>query len=397
LQIQSEFLFFFLALAMGLFFSELFEKLRLPYVVALIIAGIAIGPLGLNIIQLTPTLLFFGAIGAVFLMLMAGIEVRTDILGQVEKKVIVLAIMNGAIPAVIGFFVASLLGFDFLTAVILGTVFISSSIAVIIPSLEERGLIDTDIGAVIIGSTVVEDMASLFILALIFQIANPTSVLPLPLFIVAFVASVVGLRYILPRFEAWFFSERHHEKFEDELRFVIIVTVAVVVLFQFLGIEAIIAGFIVGFILSNIVRSHRLSNKLHAISYGIFIPVFLIIIGIETDLTAFIGASDVLIATITIIISLIASKLLSGFVASRFLGFSEKTSLLIGSSSIPQLSTTLAVAFVAAELGILDPSIGVSIVILSIVTVLIAPFLIRVLAPRVPEFDVAESELPPYK
>jgi len=390
--VQSEFLIFFIMLAMGLFFSELFERLRLPYVIALIFAGILVGPLGFDIFELTPTILFFGEIGAVFLMFMAGIEVRTDILGKVEKKVIILALMNGAIPALVGFIVAHFFGFDLLTALIIGTIFISSSIAVIVPSLEDRGLIDTDIGAVIIGATVVEDMASLFILAIIFQSVTPRTALPLPVFIAAFALAAIGLKVVMPRFEKWFFSERNPDKFEDEIRFVIIITIAVVVLFEFIGVHPIIAGFLVGFTLSTVVRSHKLSNKLHAISYGIFIPVFLIEIGIETDLTAFISATSVLIVTFAIIGSLIASKLLSGFLAGRFIGFSGKTSLLIGSASIPQLSTTLAVAFIASELGLFDPSLEATIVVLSIVTVLVAPFLIKVLTPHVPELSEVISE-----
>jgi Kef-type K+ transport system membrane component KefB len=374
-------------LAMGLFLSETFERIRLPYVVALIFAGILLGPLGLDIFELTPTILFFGTIGAVFLMFMAGIEIRTDILGRVSKKVIILAALNGIIPAIAGYTIAHFFGFDPFTAIIIGTIFISSSVAVIVPSLEERGLIETDIGAVIVGATIIEDMASLFILAIIFQVASPRAALPLPIFIAAFAIAVIGLKLILPRFETWFFSERNPDQFEDELRFVIIITIAVVILFEFLGIHPIIAGFLVGFVLSKIVRSHKLTNKLHAISYGIFIPIFLIEIGIETDLTAFASAGNLLIATFVIIVGLLASKLISGFIAGRLGGFSSKTSLLIGSTSIPQLSTTLAVAFVASELGLFDPSLEASIVVLSIVTVLIAPFLIRFLAPRVPETE----------
>jgi Kef-type K+ transport system membrane component KefB len=300
--------------------------------------------------------------------------------------------MNGTIPAIIGFTVAHFFGFDLLTAIIIGTIFISSSIAVIIPSLEEKGLIDTDIGAVIIGATVIEDMVSLFILAVIFQSASPRTGLSLPVFIATFALSALGLKIIIPRFERWFFSERNPDKFEDEVRFIIIITIAVVVLFEFIGVHPIIAGFLVGFILSSVVRSHKLSNKLHAISYGIFIPVFLIEIGVETDLTAFISATGILVATIAIIGGLIVSKLLSGFLAGRIAGFSGKTSLLIGSASIPQLSTTLAVAFIASELGLFNPGLEASIVVLSIVTVIVAPFLIRMLAPRVPEATEVISE-----
>ena len=102
----SEYTGFVIILASGLFFSEFFKRLRLPYVVALIIAGIAIGPLGLNIIQLTPPIIFLGSVGAVFVMFMAGMEVRTTLLNRMKKKLLVLVLINGGIPAIVGFSIA---------------------------------------------------------------------------------------------------------------------------------------------------------------------------------------------------------------------------------------------------------------------------------------------------
>lgn len=116
-------------------------------------------------IELTPSMLFLGSVGDVFLMFIAGMEVRTDILAKMEKKLIILALMNGGIPALVGFTETFLFGYEILTAIIVGTIFISSSIAVIIPSLEEKNLISTDIGAVIIGAAIVEDLGSLFLLS----------------------------------------------------------------------------------------------------------------------------------------------------------------------------------------------------------------------------------------
>lgn len=119
---------------------------------ALLLAGIVIGPLDLNVVELTPQMLFLGSIGAVFLMFMAGMEVRTDILAKMGWTLAIPALMKRIIPPLVGFIVTSLFGYELLTAMIVGTLFISSSIAVIILSLEEKGLISTEIGAFIIGA-----------------------------------------------------------------------------------------------------------------------------------------------------------------------------------------------------------------------------------------------------
>lgn len=376
---MSESIGFLVILASGLFFSEFFKRLHLPYVVALIIAGIVIGPLGLDIIELTPSILFLGSMGAIFLMFMAGMEARTDVLAQMRKKLAILVLMNGTIPGIVGFSVTFLFGYELLTAIIVGTIFISSSIAVIIPTLEEKNMISTDVGAVIIGAVILEDLGSLFFLAAVLQTTDPTTMLPLPLLIIAVALSVLVLKILLPKIERWFFKRRERRKFEGELQFVLIATVAVAVYFEFLGMHAIVAGFLVGLILSESIKHHQIKSKLHAISYGIFIPIFFLETGIKTDLTVFFRVPDAMYLMGAIIGGSIASKLLSGYVAGRLIGFPKRTSLLIGTASTPQLSTSLAVAFIALELGLFDSSLQVSIVILSMITVLLAPVMIGLL------------------
>jgi len=376
----SEYIVFLIILASGLFFSEIFKRLHLPYVVALIAAGILIGPLGLDIVELTPSMKFLGSLGSVFLMFMAGMEVRTDILAKNKKRLIIIALINGGIPAIVGFTMTYFFGYDLLASLLIGTIFISSSIAVIIPSLEEKGLMSTDIGTLIVGSVMIEDVGSLFILSLLLQTANPTTALPLPAFIAIVVLSIIGLKSILPRIEAEFFKRRARAGFEEKLQFVFIILVAVAVYFELLGMHSIVAGFLVGLILSESIRHEHVEAKLHALSYGIFIPVFFLLVGIETDLTVFQKAGDALILTLAIAGGLVSSKVLSGFLAGRLLGFSGKKNLLMGVASIPQLSTSLAVAFTALELGLIDSNIQVGIVFLSIVTVLIAPFIVGALA-----------------
>ncbi len=381
---MSEYLAFFIILASGLFFSEIFKRLHLPYVVALIIAGIIIGPLGLDIIELTPPILFLGSIGAVFLMFMAGMEVRTDILAKMEKKLAIVALMNAVIPALSGIVITFLFGYELLAAAIVGTIFVSSSIAVIIPSLEEKGLVSSDIGAVIIGAAIIEDVSSLFILSMILQSVDPTTALPLVVFIPLLVISVIGLKILLPKIEAEFFKRRARAGFEENLQFIFLTTIAVVVYFEFLGLHAIVAGFLVGLMLCDRVRHGRIQSKLHAVSYGIFIPIFFLEVGVEADLTVFLKAGDALTLTVAITSSLILSKLVSGYLAGRIIGLSGGNSFLIGVSSIPQLSTSLVVAFTALELGLLDPSLQVSIIFLSMVTVLLAPLMVGSLATRNP-------------
>lgn len=379
---MSEYIIFLIILASGLFFSEIFKRLHLPYVIALIAAGIFVGPLGFNIVNLTPSIEFLGSLGAVFLMFMAGLEIKTDVLAKNKKKLIMATLVNGGFPAVIGFLITLYFGYNLLASLLIGTIFMSSSIAVIVPSLEEKGLLSSDIGSIIVGTIMIEDVGSLFILSILLQTADPTAVIPLPAFVTIVVFSILGLKSILPRIETAFFRWRAREGFEEKLQFVFITLVAVAVYFELLGMHAIIAGFLVGLILSESIRHEHIEKKLHTISYGIFIPLFFIIIGLETDLTAFQKAGDTYLLTIALTGTLIATKFFSGYLAGYLAGYKRVENALVGFSSIPQLSTSLAVVFTAYELGLLDSSLQVSIVLISIITVLISSFAVGLIAKR---------------
>lgn len=377
---MSEYVIFLIILASGLFFSEIFKRLHLPYVIALIAAGIFVGPLGLGIVNLTPSIEFLGSLGAVFLMFMAGSEVKTDVLAKNKKKLIMATLLNGGFPAVIGVSVTLYFGYDLLASLLIGTIFVSSSIAIIVPSLEEKGLLSSDIGSIIVGTIMIEDVGSLFILSILLQTADPTAVLPLPAFVTIVVFSIFGLKAVLPKIETAFFRWRAREGFEEKLQFVFITLVAVAVYFELLGMHAIIAGFLVGLILSESIQHEHIEKKLHTISYGIFIPLFFIIIGIETDLAAFQKAGNAYLLTIALTGTLIATKFLTGYLAGYLAGYKRVENALVGFSSIPQLSTSLAVVFTAYELGLIDSSLQVSIVLISIITVLISPFVVGSIA-----------------
>jgi len=369
---------FFVILISGLIFSEIFKRLHLPYVTALIIAGILIGPLFLNLIQVDETVSFIGSIGVVFLMFITGSEVKWASFQKMGKDIIFLSFLNGAIPFITGFGICWFFGYDFFTSIILGTVFLSSSIAVIIPSLESNKVIDTKIGKTIISATVFEDVTSLILLAFILQSFSQKSPIPLPVYIPTIILLIIGLKIVIPKIEKMYQSRKKgKDLFESELRFVFVVLLAAVLLFESIGMHAIIAGFIIGIILGNSIRD-KIEEKIRTVSYGIFIPTFFLIIGMQTNLSVFLLERSVLL-TYFIVIGLISSKIVSGWIGGRLIKFSGKESLLIGVSTVPQLSTTLATAFAALEFGLLNQEIITSLVVLSIVTTFAVPLAIKLI------------------
>ncbi len=378
---MAELLSFLILISAGLFLSELFRKLHVPYVVSLIFAGILIGPYGFDIFTPNETTNFLGTIGLIFLMFMAGLEIRLSSIAKLRRGVARMAVLNGLIPFLIGFGIATYFGYDILGALLLGTIFISSSIAVVIPALESSGLLGTRLGKSIVAATVAEDVFSLILLSIVLQIVNPTTQIPLPLFYGIVFVALILLKTLISIVREVFLSATRNQKniFEQELRFIFAILLGTVVFFEILGMHAIIAGFFAGLVLSESIKSELLRQKLHAISYGIFIPAFFIIIGTETDISVFSRTGGALLLTAAILIGSMGSKFISGWIGGLLSGFDKNESVLVGVSTIPQLSTTVAVAFVGLEFGLLNSELVTAMIALSIVSTFVGSMLIALL------------------
>ena len=349
---------------------------------ALIIAGFIVGPFGFNLLEVDASVEFLGSIGVVFLMFIAGSSVKAKTLKNVGSDSILLAVLNGGIPFFVGALIGIIFSGDLLTALIMGTIFISSSVAVIIPTLESSKLIGTKLGKTIISATVFEDIVSLLLLAFIFQEVSGNNDFPLPIYIFVFLGVVLLLRFLVPFAHAWFHKQRKgKDLFEGELRFIVVVLLAVAIIFELLGIHAIVAGFIIGMLLSDVLSKEEINQKIRTISYGIFIPIFFLVIGVKTDLSIFSSLVSVTLIVV-VVLGLVISKTLSGYLAGKVMRYSGRESLIMGIASLPQLSTTLAVAFAASEINLLDKDFTTSLVILSIITTFIAPLIIKLVSSK---------------
>ncbi len=383
-------LFFLIIIGAAFILPELAKKIHIPYVTSIILAGILIGPFGFKIIDLGEIASFLAFIGAIFLMFTAGLDVKLSSLRRIGKKTLIISLFNGLIPFIVGFYLGQYFNYDLTTSLILGAIFVSSSIAIIIPTLKELKLAETDLGKMIISSAVFEDVSSLLILAFLLKSASPGNI-PLQMYIPLVIISLLLLFFLLPKIQKFFVKERKQTQkedvFEGELRFVVIVLIVTALLFELLGLHAIIAGFFVGLFISDAIKHRRVSEKLYTISYGIFIPIFFLVIGMRTDIFSLFTIQEHLFVTLSIIGALITSKFVSGWIGSRLAGQSNYQSLIIASATVPQLSTTLVVALAASEVGLFDEVLVSSIVVLSIVTTLVSPFFVKLFHRKLEKYN----------
>jgi Kef-type K+ transport system membrane component KefB len=375
---------FFLIIFAGVLFSMFFRRLHIPWVVGLIIGGIIVGPHGFDILKINEVAEFIGQIGLIFLMFMAGIETKVSNLKGFEGRLLLLSFVNGVVPFLVGISIGFLFGYGLISSLLIGIIFVSSSIAVVIPTLEKNKILHTGIGQSIVMAIVVQDIASLVMLSIILQNVSPITSLPLIIFYPLVIVTLFIFKFLLQKMSRFFLATSSGEKdlFQQDFRSVFLILLGTVIAFEFLGLHPIIAGFFVGLVLSDSINSAMLKDKIRTISYGIFIPTFFIIIGAQTDISVFGDVKGALPLILAIIFGSIFSKFISGWVGGRIAGFSSREASLFGASSVPQLSTTLAVAFTALTLGLIDQKLITAMILLSIMTVIIGPTAMGLFASR---------------
>jgi Kef-type K+ transport system membrane component KefB len=379
-EMNSTLLVLLIILSLSLIVPEMFKRLRLPFVTIIIAIGALFGPNGLNYVQSNDTIAFFGFLGMAFLMLMTGIETDLSKIRKNKRKIAIMSAFNGLIPFLVGFFIMRYFGYSLTESILVGIIFISSSVAIISPTLKHLKIFSKEVGQLILASVLIADIVSLIALGIILQNISPITLLSVYLYFPLLLISLVFLFYFAPKLSRYVLNKRlsADEGQEKKFRFVILIVIGFLAYFSVLGVHSILASFLVGIMLSGIIKkdhSEFIYSKFHTISYGLFVPVFFFIVGMQMDLSLFKNFDLSKIVMPTIIIGLIASKFISGYLGGRLAKLKKKDSITFGSISIVQLTTTLAVTYTAVTLGALDNVIATSIILLSIISVVIGPLI----------------------
>lgn len=374
---MAYYLLFLIWVAAAFFFPGILRKIHIPWVTAVILAGIVLGPYGLGWAAPSEPMEFLATIGLVLLMFSAGADTGMSVLKSAGKGVLYFALLNLGIPMTTGFALGLLWGLELFPALVLSVCYGSSSVGMIIPTLKELKT-DPRIASLMTPAMFLEDVTSLILLAILLKPVVAISPVPLEIFPVALFAFLVITLYLVPKLQEWLISwGAEKDQFSSQIRAIFITVAIVALIAEFIGLHAMVGGFLAGLALSKMLETRKhLQENIVAICYGFLIPIFLLYLGMTTNIRTLLTPGDALL-TILIIISLIASKSISGFLGARLLGFSKRTSAGMGVMTTAKLSTTLATATVAAQYGIFTEDILTAIVVLSIVTIIIAPILTK--------------------
>ncbi|TXE07741.1 cation:proton antiporter [Gelidibacter salicanalis] len=375
LPLHNPVLIFSLILFIILLAPLVLHRIRIPGIIGLIVSGIIIGPAGLNILEKSLFVDVFSTIGLLYIMFIAGLELDLNEFKANRNKSLLFGFLTFAIPISIGFPVCYyVLGFDFNASLLTSSMFATHTL-VTYPIVSKLGLSKNLAVAVTVGGTILTDTAVLVLLAVILGSHNGGLTfdfwLRLGISLVLFSAFMF---LVIPRIAKWFFRKLESEKHSHYI-FVLSVVFFSAFLAELAGLESIIGAFVAGLALNKLIpHSSALMNRIGFIGNSLFIPFFLISVGMIVDVSVILSGPMALIIAGTLTFVAIFGKWMAAWITQIIFKFSKGQRKLIFGLSSAHAAATLAVILVGYKAGILDANILNGTVILILVTCVIASF-----------------------
>lgn len=324
----------------------LLNKLRIPPLLGLIIAGAVIGPYGINLVSRDSSIILSGTAGLLYIMFLAGMEIDMNDFKKNSLKSLTFGMYTFWIPLIVGTAVGRwILGFSWMTSVLLASMFASHTL-IAYPIISKYNIVRNPAVGITVGGTMVTDMLALLVLTIVVGMTtgevNTLFWIRLTVSIIVFTVLVIWGFPILGR---WFFKQ-----IDDPISqyiFVLSLLFLGAFLAQLAGIEGIIGAFLCGLALNRLIpRSSPLMNRIEFVGNAIFIPFFLLSVGMLVDYRAFFNGWETIEVGLVMILVATGTKFLAAWMTQKTFHFSADQRRVIFGLSNAQAAATLAAVMV---------------------------------------------------
>ena len=352
LPLKDPILIFSLLLFIILFAPILLNKIKIPHLIGLIIAGAIIGPHGFNLMERDMSIILFGTVGLLYIMFLAGLEID---LGEFKKnsgKSIYFGLLTFIMPMLIGGSAAYyILGYRNLEQYpleisILFASIIASHTLISYPIISKLGITKNRAVNVAIGGTIITDILALLVLAVIVGMTTseitPQFWWTLLISVLVFGGIVIFIFPILAR--------RFFKQYEDSvLQYVFVLGLVFLASFlaEVAGLEHIIGAFLAGLALNKLIPvTSPLMNRIEFMGNALFIPFFLIGVGMMVDFKVFFTDLDTILVAVVMTSGVLIAKFIAAWITQKTFRFTDDEGRIIYGLSVAQAAATLAVVLV---------------------------------------------------
>ncbi len=355
------------------------RRLRIPGIIGMIIAGVLIGENGFNLIE-SNNLSLLSKIGLLYIMFLAGLEIDITEFKKNKIKSIVFGFFTFFIPLSLGYLLTRYY-FDYepLAALLLASMF-STHTLLAYPIISKQNLTKNEAVIVAIGGTLITDTAVLMLLSLITNMSGGGSIdssFWLGMFSL-FVVFIIVVLWIMPKIVRWIFKKF---SFDGSIEYLFVLSILFIssLAAEFIGIESIIGAFLCGLALNRVIPfSSALMNRTVFIGNTLFIPFFLIDIGMKVNIQLVINNSEIWIFSLILILTALITKWLAAYITQKIYKYSVIERNLIFGLSSAHAAAILAVVVVGIRLGLLDDKVLNATVVLILITCFVSSFVTEI-------------------
>lgn len=366
---------FFIVLAIILFAPILLNKLKIPHIIGMIVAGVVIGPYGLNVLARDSSFEIFGQVGVIYLMFLAGLEIDMYHLKRNLGRGVVFGLLTLIIPLTLGVLTSVyLLHVDWLTSMLLGAMYASHTL-ISYPVVARYGITKAPAVLIAIVGTLVAVIGALLVLAVTVSIRREGvfafgSLLRLLGGIAVYAIAVV---YTYPRVTRWFF--RHYADKVTQYVYVLAMVFLSAWVAQLIGLEAVLGAFFAGLVLNRYIPlASALMNSIEFVGNAIFIPYFLIGVGMMIDVRVIGGADTIVMAVIMLAVALV-SKWIPAFAVAKIYSMGAPARNILFGLTTAHTAVALAVVSLGYRLHMFDEKVLNGTVLVILITCALAPII----------------------
>lgn len=351
---------------------------RLPGMIGLLIAGAFLGPNGFGVLARDMSFVLFGTVGLLYIMFTAALEVDMAVLKRSRTSTLVFGLLTFAVPMVLGILVARLiLGFNWPASLLLASTFASHTLLTY-PIASRLGLVRNPAVTTAVGGTIITDTLALLVLAVIAGMvrgeAGGAFWVQLIIGLTLYTAAIL---FILPLVARWFFRYVARDGVA-EFVFVLALVFAISAAAHSAGSEPIVGAFLAGLALNRLIPHNGvLMNRIQFTGEAIFVPFFLLSVGMLLDVRIFLGGFEAWLVAGSMVVTVITGKFLAAWLAGRVLGYNRDEYMLIFGLSVPQAAATLAATIVGFELGLFDEFVVNGAIMMIFVSCILAPIVVQ--------------------
>lgn len=348
-------------------------KTRIPDIVLLMAAGAALGPNGLHLLQRNSAITLFGEVGLVYIMFLSGLEIDLYEFNRTRKRSVSFGLITFLIPQVFGTLgVHYALGLSWGASMLVASMFASHTL-LSYPVASRLGIHKTEAVTVAVGATIITNVLALLVLAVVVDSAGGT---PLDVYFWMRISAgmlllVLATWWGIPRMARWFF-QNVTESGGSQFMFVLAVTCACAYLSNYARMEPIIGAFLAGAAFNRLIPDRSpLMNRLVFAGNTLFIPFFLISVGMLVDPSALVGGLGVWRVIGVMVGLVVITKWLAAWLGGKLFGYSRDETGVVFGLSVVQAAATLAAVLVGLRVELLTPDTLNGAIGMILVTVLV--------------------------